>query len=254
MIMNCASLEYPAWEAGEIMQYSAKYMNTLTINEHIQKAENDITFMDICAQRYLAAGSKGKHITLHGTCGNATGCFLDGSLLEIFGNAQEALGDTMNEGKIIVHGSCGDALAYGMRGGKIFIEGNCGSRCGIHMKAYQQKSPVVIIGGTTKDFFGEYLAGGTLIVLNLQQQDTCCGKYCGVGAHGGKIYLRLEQLSQANCPSSQLKKADVSTMQNINEILAEYASDLSITLPENMTFYERVIESKNPYEGLYVDN
>ena len=43
-------------------------------------------------------------------------------------------------------------------------------------------------------------------------------------------------------------------MQNINEILAEYASDLSITLPENMTFYERVIESKNPYEGLYVDN
>ena len=93
MIMNCASLEYPAWEAGEIMQYSAKYMNTLTINEHIQKAENDITFMDICAQRYLAAGSKGKHITLHGTCGNATGCFLDGSLLEIFGNAQEALGE-----------------------------------------------------------------------------------------------------------------------------------------------------------------
>lgn len=236
------------------MKYSGKNLSSYELNELIRTKGDCHTITDICGQRYLGAASKGKHVTLYGTCGNATGCFLDGSQLEIFGNAQEALGDTMNEGKIILHGSCGDAAGYGMRGGKIFIQGNCGSRCGIHMKAYREKSPVMIVGGTTKDFFGEYLAGGTLIVLNLRQEKKCCGKHCGVGAHGGKIYLCLNHLTQANCPMEQLHKVDDGTMQHINQLLTEYAADLAITLPDHMTFYERIIANKNPYEGLYVDN
>lgn len=238
----------------KMMYYDAQSMTYTMINERIENAVVPLTFTHICGQRYLAAGTEGKQITFHGTCGNATGCFLNGSQLTIFGNAQEALGDTMNEGKIILHGSCGDALAYGMRGGKIFVAGNCGSRCGIHMKAYRQKAPLVIIGGVAKDFFGEYLAGGALIILNLQHAEKCCGKYCGVGAHGGKIYLRLDRLSQAPFPATHLKKVDGETQRWIHANLVEYASDLQISLPEQMIFYEQIKVSKNPYEGLYVDN
>ena len=60
---------------------------------------------------------------------------LNGSTLEVFGNAQEAVGDTMNEGDIIIHGNVGDACGYGMRGGRIFIEGDCGSQLKGRMSA-----------------------------------------------------------------------------------------------------------------------
>ncbi len=52
----------------------------------------------------------------------------------------------MNEGKILIHGNIGDAAGYAMRGGKIYIKGSAGYRAGIHMKAYKEKIPVMIIG------------------------------------------------------------------------------------------------------------
>lgn len=58
----------------------------------------------------------------------------------------------MNSGKIYVHGSCGDATGYAMRGGRILIEGNSGYRTGIHMKAYKDKLPVIVIGGAAGSF------------------------------------------------------------------------------------------------------
>lgn len=39
-----------------------------------------------------------------------------------------------------------------MRGGRIFVRGNVGYRAGIHMKAYQEKVPVIIVGGETGAF------------------------------------------------------------------------------------------------------
>ena len=58
-----------------------------------------------------------------------------------------------------MHGNVGDACGYAMRGGKIYIKGDCGYRAGIHMKAYQQHFPVMVVGGKAGSFLGEYLAG-----------------------------------------------------------------------------------------------
>ena len=69
--------------------------------------------------------------------------------------------------KFIIHGNIGDAAGYAMRGGKIYVKGNAGYRAGIHMKAYKEKIPVMIIGGHTGSFLGEYQAGGIIIVLGL---------------------------------------------------------------------------------------
>lgn len=241
-------------EAGDHM-IDAKNLTASELNTKIRESDADvIEIQNILGQRYIANASNGKKIKLFGTCGNNLGSFLDGSEIEVFGNVQDACANTMNDGKIILHGMCGDALGYGMRGGKIFVEKDCGSRCGIHMKATKTKQPLMIIGGVVQDFFGEYLSGGTLIVLNLQDEASCCGRYCGCGAHGGSIILRLSDLSQACHLTSQLKKVDDKKKAYIDQALNEYANDLHITLPKTMDFYEVIMQNKNPYERLYVEN
>lgn len=59
----------------------------------------------------------------------------------------------MNDGRIVVHGDAGDAVGYAMRGGEIYVEGSAGYRAGIHMKAYQDKKPVIVIGGKAGSFW-----------------------------------------------------------------------------------------------------
>lgn len=165
------------------------------VNEQVRSInDNEIAIENAIGQRYLGCGSSGKTIIIQGTPGNGLGQYLNGSTIEVFGNAQEAVGDTMNEGDIIIHGNVGDACGYGMRGGRIFIEGDCGYRGGIHMKAYQQHYPVVVIGGKAGSFLGEYQAGGLILVLGIGQDGAYpASNFCGTGMHGGKIVLRCDK-------------------------------------------------------------
>jgi len=124
------------------------------LNERIKCATGDIRVDDCFGQRFMGSCLKGKTLTINGTPGNALGAYLDGGTIDVFGNAQDATGDTMNDGKIIVRGSAGDALGYAMRGGSIYVRNNAGYRTGIHMKEYQDKKPVIVIGGMVGSFFG----------------------------------------------------------------------------------------------------
>lgn len=116
---------------------------------------------------------------------------MNGADITVYANAQDAVGDTMNGGRIVIHGDIGDAAGYAMRGGKIFVKGNAGYRAGIHMKAYQDKAPVMVIGGTAGSFLGEYQAGGTIVVLGLAARKPQNRRFfpC-TGMHGGKMFLR----------------------------------------------------------------
>jgi len=131
-------------------------------------------------------------LEIFGTPGNDLGAFMNGPRIIVHGNAQDGCGNTMNEGEIIVHGHAGDILGLSARGGKIFVREDVGYRVGIHMKEYQDKNPVVVIGGTAQDFLGEYMAGGILILLglNLGEGKHHKAKFIGTGMHGGVIYLR----------------------------------------------------------------
>lgn len=237
-----------------MMELNAKTINATALNIAIDSCDDtDIIIYEVLGQRYIANASKDKKITLHGTAGNNLGSFLDGSEIELFGNAQEACGNTMNKGAIYVHGRCGDALGYGMRGGKLYIEGDCGSRCGIHMKAYQDQKPTIVIGGCAKDFLGEYLSGGTIVVLNLKQEAQCVGKYCGSGAHGGSIYLRMDDVTQLGFTKSEVVEISEKALQELSVILHDYEKRMKLTLPKQMKFYEVKMNTKNPYERLYVN-
>ena len=136
------------------MKISAENKNFSELNEAIRN-EKDIEIENCLGQRFLCAGMKDGNVTLKGIPGNALGAYLTGGKIKVFGNAQDAVGDTMNDGKIIIYGNAGDAVGYAMRGGEIFIKGNAGYRAGIHMKAYEKKQPVIMIGGKAGSFLGE---------------------------------------------------------------------------------------------------
>lgn len=151
-----------------------------------------IRLRNVNGQRYIGDGIRGKiRIEIEGVPGNDLAAFMDGPTIVTSTNAQDAVANTMNEGKVVIHGDAGDVLGYGMRGGKLYILGNAGYRIGIHMKSYKKKKPVIIIGGTTRDFLGEYQAGGVIVVLGINREEASpVGNYVGTGMHGGVIYLR----------------------------------------------------------------
>jgi glutamate synthase domain-containing protein 3 len=154
-----------------------------------------IELQNVYGQRYIGTDlNRPVEIEIFGTPGNDLGAFMDGPKIIVHGNAQDGCGNTMNNGEIIIHGHAGDILGLSARGGKIFVREDVGYRAGIHMKEYQAKKPMVIIGGTAQDFLGEYMAGGILILLglNLKEGEGQKANFIGTGMHGGVIYMRGE--------------------------------------------------------------
>jgi len=152
-----------------------------------------IRLRNVYGQRYIGTDlNKSVEIEIYGTPGNDLGAFMDGPHIIVRGNAQDGCGNTMNSGEIVIHGHAGDITGLSARGGKIFVRDYVGYRAGIHMKEYGDKKPVLVIGHSAQDFAGEYMAGGTLILLglNLQAGEMHKTNYIGTGMHGGVIYMR----------------------------------------------------------------
>ena len=171
----------------------ASQLDYRQLNAAIRDCTGDVAVTGCLGQRFIGAGRGHDRLTITGTPGNALGAYLDGACIEVRGDAQDAVGDTMNAGRIIVHGSIGDAAGYAMRGGELYVAGNAGYRAGIHMKAYGDKQPVMVIGGRAGSFLGEYQAGGIIIVLGLTDGSRpIVSNFPCTGMHGGKLFLRSD--------------------------------------------------------------
>ncbi len=194
-------------------------------------------------------------LIIEGIPGNALGAYLNGGNITVLGNAQDAVGDTMNAGEIIVHGSIGDAAGYAMRGGRILIKGEAGYRAGIHMKAYEDKVPVMVIGGSAGSFLGEYQAGGIIIVLALKGGRPV-GNFPCTGMHGGKMLLRgdcgdIALPDQVTArPAGQEDIAEVS--EHIRAFCETFGYDMDEIIEAPFTLITP--DSKNPYKQMYVMN
>ena len=162
------------------------------IRESISRGEGEIVLTDVLGQRYIAGGVNGDaRFTVHGTPGQDLGAFMNGPEVRVYGNAQDGTGNTMNAGKIVVHGKAGEIPGHSMRGGTILIRDDVEYRAGIHMKEYLDQVPLLVIGGTAKDYCGEYMAGGRIVVLNREnRKESPVGGFLGTGIHGGTIYIR----------------------------------------------------------------
>lgn len=214
----------------------------------------EIKIENCCGQRYIAAGVKGKKIHIEGTPGNALGAYLDGSEINVRGSAQDATADTMNKGVIRVFGNCGDGAGYGMRGGKLFIKGDVGYRAGIHMKAYQDAVPVIVVGGKTGSFLGEYQAGGLIVVLGMTENDRpITGDFCGTGMHGGKIVLKTSEVPPGLPAQVNARLATQEDMDEIAPHIKEFCGIFGVNEEEALLgdFVVLVPNTANPYKSHY---
>ena len=240
------------------MTIDAKGLHFADLNREVQESADETIDIENCnGQRYIAGGLSGKKLEIHGTPGNALGSYLNGSTVVVHGNVQEATGDTMNGGEIVVHGSAGDATGYAMRGGKIFVLGNAGYRCGIHMKAYKENKPAIVIGGRAGSFLGEYQAGGIIVVLGESEDDKpLIGNFCGTGMHGGEIYLRCNKLPARLPEQVRAEKLDClpegEAAQLVREWCKKFGKDSTKYLCSG--YYRLSPNTDNPYRQMYTAN
>ena len=226
------------------------------VKELVLKGAKKVILREVYGQRYIGTGIKEKvKIEVYGTAGNDLGIFLFGPEIEVFGNAQDGVGNTMKEGKIIVRGHAGDVCGYGMRGGKVYIEGDVGYRVGIHMKGYKDLVPTFIVGGKAGNFFGEYMAGGILILLGLTKRagEDIVGDYCATGMHGGVIFVRGEVPSRYLGKEVKVFEPDLEDMKILTKELKGFSDAFNIPLDEILSepFTKIVPVSTRPYGRLY---
>lgn len=235
----------------------AKGLDFSQLNEAVRNSDSDCKIIDCLGQRFIAAGMSDIRLSIYGIPGNALGAYLTGADITVNSNAQDAVGDTMNDGRIAIHGNVGDAAGYAMRGGEIFVKGNAGYRAGIHMKAYKEKIPVIVIGGRAGSFLGEYQAGGLIIVLGLNDDNKpIVGNFPCTGMHGGKMILRGDCKHIKFPRQTSQEKAGAKEIELIKPYIKKYCELFS----EN---YDKLIndeytlvtpDSKNPYKQMYVAN
>ena len=220
------------------------------------KGIQNVQLLNVYGQRYIGTNlSQPMEIEIYGTPGNDLGFLMNGSKITVYGNAQDGCGNTMDDGNIVIHGHAGDILGMSARGGKIFVRDDVGYRAGIHMKEYQDKKPIIVVGGTTQDFIGEYMGGGILIILglNLSEEKAHRAKFVGTGMHGGVIYLRgkVEQYQLGKeVGIAELEEKDYRVLHdNVNEFASYFNLEPNKILEHQfIKLYPRWLR---PYGRLY---
>ena len=226
------------------------------LRDLVDGGATDLVLQRVCGQRYIGTGVSGRpNVEIYGTPGNDLGAFMDGPRIVVHGNAQDGCGNTMNDGEIVIHGRAGDIVGLSARGGSIFIRDEVGYRVGIHMKEYQDKRPIIVIGGTAQDFAGEYMAGGVLMLLglNLAAGEKHRASFVGTGMHGGVIYLRGDIDDFRLGKEVAIATPDGDDMETIARYVAEFAAHFGVDAATIMArpFLKLYPRWLRPYGNLY---
>ena len=240
-----------------MVSLDAKALNHQSLNQQIKSVDENVKLINVLGQRFIAAGAADKSLDIYGTPGNALGAYLNGAVINVYGNAQDAVGDTMNSGQINVFGNIGDAPGYAMRGGRIYVKGDAGYRAGIHMKAYKEHLPVLIIGGKAGSFLGDYQAGGIIIVLGLTEDDKdIVANFPCTGMHGGKMFVRSKCEGIHFPHQVTAASADAEDIDLIRGYVSEFCEVFGYDVDEilNADFTVITPDSRNPYKQMYGAN
>jgi glutamate synthase domain-containing protein 3 len=243
---------------AEPLVIDVKGMHYSPLNKQIRAAVasgvKEIVLNNVLGQRFIGNGVRGDaKITINGVPGGDLGMFMSGPECEIFGNAEHAPGNTMDRGSLIIHGSAGDAVAHSMRGGKVFVEGNIGYRGGIHMKEYEGKRPILVVGGTSHAFLGEYMAGGLILVLGIDNEPAVQDRGIGSGIHGGEIVIRGDVDDKLLGVGAKKVEFTDDDLVRLSPVIEEFCGRFDIDpTPFLDTNYSRIIPaSARPFAGKY---
>lgn len=242
---------------GNWHEIDAHGLHYRDLNERIREALNEgsrrIVIKNVCGQRYIGdALGENAEIILEGVPGNDLAAFMDGPRITVRGNSQDGVGNTMNRGEVIIYGDAGDIVGYAMRGGRIFVKGDVGYRVGIHMKAYKEFFPVVVVGGGARDFLGEYMAGGLLVVLGMNGEEVA-GDFIGTGMHGGQMFLRGEVDPRRLGKEVKIGKVTSSDTKLLKRHIGDFCAYFGFDLAEVLAkpFTKIYPYSHRPYGTIY---
>jgi glutamate synthase domain-containing protein 1/glutamate synthase domain-containing protein 3 len=122
--------------------------------------------------RFLGCGfgptADGARIDIYGSAGDYLASGSDGLELHLHGDGQDQLAQIFRHGTLVVHGDVGQAFGYGAKGGEAYVLGNAAGRPMINAVG----SPRVVINGTCLDYLaesfmaGDPLRGGGFVILN----------------------------------------------------------------------------------------
>ncbi len=228
------------------------------VRQAVADGYTDFDIINVRGQRYIATALEGDlSVRLFGVPGQDLAAFMRGPRLRVEGNAQDGVGNTMDAGLVAIRGLAGDVLGYAMRGGAIYVRGDVGYRVGIHMKAYGDKLPVIVIGGKAGDFLGEYMAGGVIVLLGLfsaKPDAPIAGRSLGTGMHGGVIYVRGEVPATQLGPGLSVEPLDAADAQAVKTVVEAFATEFNLDAAEILAHpFSRVRPlTHRPYGDLYV--
>ena len=164
----------------------------------------------------------------------------------------------MGCGEIVVHGHSGDAMGYGMRDGQIYIKDNVACRGGIHMKEFREMRPVLVIGQNAGSFLGEYMAGGTIVLLglNMKRGEKLFGTHCASGMHGGKIFVRGSFPKENLSPNIKVSDLSDEDKKELDSYVKKYCKYFDADYDKIMAkpFKKLSPLSSRPYANLYTPN
>jgi glutamate synthase domain-containing protein 3 len=242
------------------MQIDAKGLNYRELNRKLKElvSKDDsikIDILNVNGHRYIGTGLENSKaiIRLHGVPGNDLAAFMNGGSIFVYGNAEDGVGNTMNAGLVVIHGDARDVVGYSMRGGKIFIKGDVGYRAGIHMKAYKDRFPSIVVGGKTEDFLGEYMAGGVIVILNLNNEKHPVGNFTATGIHGGTIFVRGKISEETLGIGAEIDVPNEEDLKFLKELISEYSSYFKVSEDLASSEFTKIhSKSHRPFGKLYI--
>jgi len=241
------------------MRIDAKGLSFKELNEKVREAvksgASEVELVNVNGQRFIGDGlTTPVTIVTRGSAGNDLGAFMSGPKILVKGNVADAAGNTMNEGAILIDGRAGDVLGHSMRGGKILIRGSVGYRAGLHMKAYKDKNPTIVVGGTAEDFLGEYQAGGTIVVLALEHDNgRAIGDYVGTGMHGGRIFVKGAVSKDQLGPGATIDEVTDADRSELKQAVEDYCRAFNVPVEQILShmFTKIAPVSSRPFGKTY---
>jgi glutamate synthase domain-containing protein 3 len=122
------------------------------------------------------------------------------------------------------------------------------------MKEFGAARPALVIGGTAKDYLGEYMAGGTIVVLGLATAEgiSPVGRNIGAGIHGGRIFVRGKLEKHQLGAGAVMAELNDEDRAELAALLADYQQAFATQVPSDPAQFTKIMPaSSRPFSGHY---